>query len=159
MNTSKLSTLVTIAKIIQAHSGNWSYASQQKILDLLKQYHGIKINIRALNYHLADLRNLGLIKTWRRHKRESNGTCILRTSGNCLTIKGCMLLCSMGVTWASKQLRYLKHKYVPAEVQVPKTINTPMIEDTHNQGGVSQAFIERCQKKGISMLEVATATT
>lgn len=113
MNTSKVAVLVTHAGIIRKYKGNWSTASQQTLLDLLKQFHGITIHRRQLGYHLADLRKERLIKSIKRHRRDPDGTVCLLSSATCLTIKGCVFLYRLGVTWALKHMNKLRDKYHP----------------------------------------------
>lgn len=155
MNTTKISTLITLAKIIQKHKGNWSYASQLKILDLLKQHHKITINLRALNYHLADLRRLGLIRSYKRHHRNPDGTCTLLSSATALTIKGCTYLYTKGFAWALKQLRYLKSRYTPPQPAPAEseTINPPDANQIEKQP--SNKFLKRCKTKNILVLDLA----
>lgn len=155
MNTTKISTLITLAKIIEKYKGNWSYASQKTILALLKQYHGITINLRALNYHLSDLRKLGLIRTYKRHHRNPDGTCVLLSSATALTIKGCAYLYAKGVDWTIKQMRYLKSRYTPPQPAPTKSekINPPDANQIEKQP--SNKFLERCKTKNILVLDLA----
>lgn len=115
MNISKVAVLTTHAAVIRKHKGNWSYTSQSKVLKLLKQYHRIEIHRRMLCYHLADLREGGLIKTIKRTRRLKDGTLTLLSSATALTIKGCLLLYRLGNRWALKQLHYLKKRYLPSQ--------------------------------------------
>lgn len=113
MNTSKVAVLITQASIIRKYKGNWCYASQQTLLDLLKKCHDTVIKRRQLNYHLADLRAEGLIKTIKRHRRDPDGTVCLLSSATCLTMKGCVFLYRLGQFWALKHLNTLRSKYLP----------------------------------------------
>ena len=88
--------LVTIAKIIEQNRGNWCLASQEKLLALLKEHHGIKIKNRALNYHLSDLRAEGIIKSIKRASRDNKGKLRLLSSATCITMKGLHYLEKMG---------------------------------------------------------------
>jgi len=105
--------LVTLSKVIQKYKGNWCLATQETLLLLLKEYHGIKINRRMLNYHLADLRNHNLINTIKRTRRNEDGTLCLLSSSTCLTVKGCYVLARNGFAWAYKHAKKLRKKYFP----------------------------------------------
>lgn len=113
MQHTKLSTLVTISKVIQAHKKFWSYASQDTILNLLLSFHNVHIRRRMLNYHLADLRGHGMIRTFGRTHRNENGTICLLSSATCLTVKGALFLYKMGNLWALRHMKSLKRKYTP----------------------------------------------
>jgi len=115
MRHTKLSTLVTLAKVIEKHRKYWCYASQNTILNLLLLFHNTVIRRRMLNYHLADLRREGLIKTYGRTHRRADGTICLLSSATALTIKGSLLLYKMGSTWALRHMKSLKNKYLPRE--------------------------------------------
>jgi len=120
MQLTKVATLVTISKVIQKHQKNWCYASQNTILNLLTLFHNIGIHRRMLNYHLADLREQGLIKTWRRTKRNEDGTICLLSSATCLTMKGALFLYKMGSSWALRHFKALKKKYMPQVAASPQ---------------------------------------
>jgi len=133
MNTSKISVLITCAAVIRKYEGNWSTASQNKILDLLKRYHDIKIKRRQLGYHLADLRKEEFIKTIKRHRRDPDGTIVYNSSATCLTIKGCLFLYRKGVVWALKHMKKLHDKYIPQEPtgsrrETAKSPHTPGVD-------------------------------
>lgn len=126
MLPTKIATFVTISKVIQKHNTNWSYASQNTYLNLLLSHHNIHIHRRMLNYHLADLRAQGLIKTYRRTHRNDNGTICLLSSATCLTMKGALSLYKMGNLWALRHFKSLKKKYSPQPTSSPKeTGKTP----------------------------------
>jgi len=120
MLPTKVATFVTISKIIQKHNTNWSYASQNTYLNLLTLFHNIEIRRRMLNYHLADLRRQGLIKTWRRTKRNEDGTLCLLSSATCLTMKGALFLYKLGSLWALRHYKALKKKYAPSPAPSPQ---------------------------------------
>lgn len=111
MNVTKIAVLTTIGAIIKKYKGNWSLASQKRMLELLKQIHTIPIKRRMLCYHLADLRAAKLITTIKRHKRDENGQICLMSSATALTVGGCVLLFKLGNRWALKQLEFLKSRY------------------------------------------------
>ncbi len=129
MRTVKYDVLVTITAILRKYGGNWCYASRFKMLELLKNYHGIDIGYRQLGNHLADLRNAGLIKSIRRIHRRSDGTICLLTSARCLTMAGCKYLISRGFTWAKNHLQRLKAKYMPPEPGKPNGVKTPQDQE------------------------------
>ncbi|MBA7627047.1 hypothetical protein ES703_34508 [subsurface metagenome] len=120
MQHTKVATLVTISKVIQKHSKNWCYASQNTILNLLTLFHNIAIQRRMLNYHLADLRAQGLIKTYGRTHRNENGTLCLLSSATCLTMKGALFLYKLGSLWALRHFKALKKKYTPQPAASPQ---------------------------------------
>lgn len=120
MNTSKIAVLITQASIIKKYKGNWSFASQQTVLSLLKKCHDTVIKRRQLGYHLADLRREGLIKTIKRTRRDPDGTVCLLSSATCLTMKGCVFLYRLGQVWALKHLNNLRSKYHPTKPSPPK---------------------------------------
>ena len=125
MRTTKYDVLIITASIIQKSTGNWSYASRQATLQLLKNIHNIEIKYRQLGNHLADLRDAGLIKSITRNHRKVDGTLCLLTSARCLTIKGCKYLIRHGVTWAKHHLNKLKLKYLPPEPGKPASVEIP----------------------------------
>ena len=112
MSTStKISLLTTIGHIIDKYTSNYCTASQAKLLDLLKNIHGIDIKRRCLNYHLHDLRESGLIISIRRTWRRKDGTLCLRTSATCLTADGWSQLARLGWTKAVVYYKRLRQKY------------------------------------------------
>ena len=112
MQLTKFSLLTSISIVIRKYDGKYCYASQSRFLELLEEFHGIKIKVRALNKHLADLRKEGIIKSIKRSKRESDGTLCLQTSATCITIKGYTLLVQKGIDWCKSILYQLKRKYM-----------------------------------------------
>ncbi|MBA7605377.1 hypothetical protein ES703_12508 [subsurface metagenome] len=120
MQHTKVATLVTISKVIQKHSKNWCYASQNTILNLLTLFHNVGIQRRMLNYHLADLRTSGMIRTYRRTHRREDGTLCLLSSATCLTMKGALFLYKLGSLWALRHFKALKKKYMPQPAPSPK---------------------------------------
>lgn len=113
MRNTKYAVMITLLKVMVRHHKFWSIASQKKILDLLETYHGLKIHVRQLNYHLADLRGAGYIKTISRKHRNADGTLCLLTSAHCITIKGYKYLITKSVSEAWQRLKELKTKYIP----------------------------------------------
>ena len=113
MRATKLQTMTTIAAVIRKYKKKYCTASQQKITELLATYYKVSIKARMLNYHLADLRKAGLIKTIRRTHRKSDGTLCLQTSATCLTALGYLELWKLGCAWAKKMYDSLIKKYNP----------------------------------------------
>ena len=154
MQHTKVATIVTISKVIQKHSKNWCYASQNTILNLLSSFHNIGIHRRMLNYHLADLRAQGLIKTWRRTKRNEDGTLCLLSSATCLTMKGALFLYKLGSLWALRHFKTLKKKYTPTPAPSHKDPGkTPVATGETPRHGLDQnPFLDQqCrQKMGLS---------
>ena len=116
MQLSKISTLCSIAHVIRAHNGFWSYTSQRKYLELLLEHHEVKIGIRQLNYHLADLLKEGLIERVKRTHREANGQIHRQTTAIAITMKGWLLLGKKGISWAFTWLNKLRKKYLPQPI-------------------------------------------
>lgn len=114
MQRSKIATLVTVSKVIEAHTNFWCYASQRTLLNLLYKFHQIEIKRRQLNYHLADLRREGLVRTWKRNYRREDGTFCLLSSATCLTLKGATLLYKLGSAWALRHIKSLKKRFAPS---------------------------------------------
>lgn len=112
MKNTKYAVMIVVAKVMWKYDQLYCYGSQKKMLELLEKHHDIKIGRRQLNYHLADLRREGLLKTWKRHHRDKKGKIHLRTSANSLTIKGCIYLIRMGVTRAAIHLKALQEKFL-----------------------------------------------
>ncbi len=59
---------------------NYCFPTQKKILDKLKEYHGITICRRTLNYHLRKIEDLEVIKRTKRHYRGTLGNLICRST-------------------------------------------------------------------------------
>lgn len=128
MYFTKISLLATYGKLIQLHNKNHVYPSQETLLKLLKQHYRIIINRRSLNYHLADLRAQGLIKSIKRNSRNAQGQFEQLTSATCLTIKGCKLLFKLGSAWALRHLKKLRIKFgwsAPLQPQPEPEPKTP----------------------------------
>lgn len=113
MRATKVQTMTTIAAIIKKYRKKYCIASQAKIVELLKSFYGVEIKERMLNYHLADLRKAGLIKSIKRSYRNRDGTLTLNTSATCLTPYGYYELWKMGNEWAKKMYDRLIKKYCP----------------------------------------------
>lgn len=113
MRHTKYAVLVTLYKVMIKHGKYWSTASQTTILRLLRERHRIIISRRQLNYHLADLRNNGLVFSIKRNGRTPDGTLIPRSTANSITIKGYRYLIVMGIKEAWHRLRVLMRKYLP----------------------------------------------
>ena len=154
MNTSKISVLITCASVIHKYKGNWSTASQKKILELLRTFHDIKIQRRQLGYHLADLRSEDLIRTIKRHHRDPDGTIIPTSSATCLTMKGCRFLYRKGVAWALKHMKKLRDKYIPQEPTGSKweTATKPRTPGVDSQGDSPFMDSDFRRKKGLGPL-------
>jgi hypothetical protein len=103
--------MTTLAAIIRKYKKKYCTASQQKITELLATYYNVSIKERMLNYHLADLRKAGLIKTIRRTHRKADGTLCLQTSATCLTPLGYLELWKLGCAWAKKKYDSLIKTY------------------------------------------------
>jgi hypothetical protein len=129
MNDTKFSVLVALLKIMAAHHKFWCYASQATMLKYLEKYQGIKICRRSLNYHLKDMRDLGLIRTIGRKRRNPDGTLALLTSAHCITIKGYRYLASKGIQIAWQRAKALAKRYLPERKHKPaysrQIVDTP----------------------------------
>ena len=113
MRVTKLQLLSTIAHIIKKYDNSFCFASQAVFIELLAKHYGTHIKIRQLNYHLADLRRMGLIKSIKRNKRNPDGTICLQTSATCLTPHGYFQLFKLGVAWAHQRYKELIARYYP----------------------------------------------
>mgnify|MGYP001069787574 CR=1 FL=1 len=51
----------------------WCYPSQEKLVELLRRYHGVNISRRTLNRWLRYLESAGYIRRIRRHRRGEDG--------------------------------------------------------------------------------------
>jgi len=131
MRSTKVQTLTTIAAIIRKYKKKYCVASQQKLIELLLKYYGVEIGIRMLNYHLADLRRMGLIKSIKRIYRNRDGTITLNTSATCITVRGYQELWKMGCEWAKTMYEKLKKKYYPtpaSKIKTPAPVNQEEVE-------------------------------
>lgn len=113
MRATKIQTLSTVAAVIKKYKKSYCIASQKKIIELLATFYKVSIQQRMLNYHLADLRKFGLIKTIRRTHRRKDGTLCLQTSATCLTPLGYYELWKLGCEWAKKKYYSLIKTYCP----------------------------------------------
>jgi hypothetical protein len=113
MKNTKYAVMITLLKIMVRHNKYWSVASQKKLLTLLQRFHHLKIERRQLNYHLADLRRLGYIKTIQRKHRRDDGTLCLLTSAHCITLAGYRYLLSKAVKEAWYRIKELTRRYLP----------------------------------------------
>jgi DNA-binding transcriptional ArsR family regulator len=113
--------MTTLAAIIRKYNKKYCIASQNKLIELLATYYNVNIQKRQLNYHLADLRKAGLIKSIRRTYRNRDGTLCLNTSATCITLLGYLELWKMGCEWAKKMYDKLKKKYFPQKASKVET--------------------------------------
>ena len=111
MNTTKVATLVLLGKVIDKYGKMYATISQAKMLELLATIHKINIKRRALNYHLADLRESHLIYSIKRTYRREDGTLCLRTSTTYLTADGWEKLARMGWIKAVVYWKRITTKY------------------------------------------------
>lgn len=124
----KTAVLITVAAVVKKYGKFYSYASQKKLLELLKEHHGIIIGRRQLNYHLGDLEQAGLIKRQRRNHRKTDGTLCLLSTAICITIKGANRLWKIGIEWGKRHLQRLKGRYAkPKHPQTAKPWKSPPI--------------------------------
>jgi len=113
MKNTKTQLMSTLAAVIKKYKKRYCVASQAKMIELLQEFYGVTIHTRQINYHLADLRKWGLIKTIRRTHRKSDGTLCLQTSATCLTPIGYYELWKLGSEWAKKMFDSLIKTYNP----------------------------------------------
>lgn len=113
MQHTQVSTLLCISHVIKKHGGNYSFAANQHYLEALQKYHGIKIGMRTLVYHMTKLRREGYIKSIRRYVHNADGTINRRTSAVCVTVSGYYKLAKLGVSWAFAIANRLGKKYIP----------------------------------------------
>ncbi len=113
MQMTKIATLRAIAKVIEKHGGNYSYATNGFYLESLKKFYGIKIGMRCLVYHMTTLRRENYIKSIRRYIHNEDGTINRRSSAVSITVKGYLRLAKLGWSWACKMANILGKKYIP----------------------------------------------
>ena len=139
MNTSKVTLLRIIARNIQQYQKNWCYMSQDKMLLILEKIYRIKIQRRALNYHLASLRKQGYLISIKRTSRQIDGTICLLTTATCLTQQACKFLIRFGYNYFKGVLKRLRSKYFSNKVPTNEPRNTPgrldvdLISDTERK--------------------------
>jgi len=126
MRATKMQTLTTIAAVIRKYNKKYCTASQGKIIELLEEFYTVSIGPRMLNYHLADLRDMKLIKSIKRTHRKADGTLCLQTSATCITPQGYRELWKLGSEWARKMFDKLTKKYFPkkaSQIKTPAPVN------------------------------------
>lgn len=133
MRSTKVQVLSTLAGVIRKYKNNYCVASQDKLCDLIYSWYWVKIKRRMLNYHLADLRKFGLIKTIHRTHRNSDGTICLMTSATCLTSLGYRELWKLGCEWAKKKYYSLIKTYSPKLNCSKKADSGPQDEELHRR--------------------------
>lgn len=137
MRNTKLNVLTTLAAVIRKYKKKHCTAGQTKIIELLATYYSVSIQHRMLNYHLADLRKMGLIKTIKRTHRKKDGTICLQTSATCLTPYGYYELWQLGCEWAKKQYDRLIKKYFPrkaSQVEIPAPVDQAELDRRREMG-------------------------
>ncbi|RLC84245.1 MAG: hypothetical protein DRJ03_14815 [Chloroflexi bacterium] len=100
-----LAIIYTIQGLISTTGKNYCWPSQAKLLYLLKEFYGVVISRRTLNYHLRRLEDQGFISRIRRIKRRPDGTLSLSTSLYFLGKKALRLL----KNFARKTWHIVKH--------------------------------------------------
>lgn len=92
MNTSPNVTLRPDFRIIAVlsflcdkYQRRWCYPSQDTLLELLRRFHGLHIERRTLNRHLAGFESLGYIQRTRRHTKNKDGSLHLKSTVYTLT--------------------------------------------------------------------------
>lgn len=133
MRSTKLQTLTTIAAVIKKYKKKYCVAGQEKLIELLATYYNVSIQKRMLNYHLADLRKFGLVKTIKRTHRKADGTLCLQTSATCLTPLGYYELWKLGCEWAKKKYYSLIKTYCPKLHYGQKAGPGPQEEELHRR--------------------------
>ena len=71
LNATTHAALITIVSVMAKNRKTYAFPSQEKILELLEKFHGIRIQRRALNYALSTLEKLGYIRRKRRIARDA----------------------------------------------------------------------------------------
>lgn len=89
----KLSILVTFMCICVKHQKTYCWPTRKKIRQLLKQYHQVDVSVSTIDTHLRELRQEGLIKSFKRTGRNPDGTMFNLPSNRQLTKKSVFLLC------------------------------------------------------------------
>ena len=94
--------LLALFKISVKHKKYYSYPSQLKILELLKQWRGITRCRRTLNYWLRKLEDGNLLKRRRRIGHDPVYGLIFHSTLYMITLKGYYLLKASGVDCAQR---------------------------------------------------------
>jgi DNA-binding transcriptional ArsR family regulator len=134
--------MTTIAAVIRKYNKKYCVAGQQKLIELLATYYNVSIQKRQLNYHLADLRKAGLIKSIRRTYRNRDGTLCLNTSATCLTPLGYHELWKLGCEWAKKMYDMLKKKYYPQKASKVETAAPVSREELDQRRALGRAIFK-----------------
>lgn len=148
MRATKVQTITTIAAIIRKYKKKYCVASQEKLIELLNKYYSVKIEKRMLNYHLADLRKAGLIKSIKRTYRNRDGTLCLNTSATCLTPKGYYELWKMGCEWAKKMYDKLSKRYFPVKAKQEETSAPVSKEELDQRRALGKAIFKTDAYRG-----------
>lgn len=73
--------IIEIVALLMERTGkSYCFPSQETLLTMLREYYGIKISRRMLNYHLRDLEDRNLIRRQRRIIRLPNGSLDFKSS-------------------------------------------------------------------------------
>lgn len=142
MKHTKTNVFTTIAGVIRKYKKKYCLASQEKLIELVGSFYGVRIKRRQLNYHLADLRKMGYIKTIRRTKRRSDGTLCLQTSATCITPAGYYALWKMGCEWAKKMYDKLVKKYCPKIARAIAAANDIDMEELMRRRALAKEIIK-----------------
>jgi DNA-binding transcriptional ArsR family regulator len=134
--------MTTIAAIIRKYKKKYCVASQEKLIELLLKFYKVKIEKRMLNYHLADLRKAGLIKSIKRTYRNRDGTLCLNTSATCLTPKGYYELWKLGCEWAKQMYDKLSKKYFPVKASEVETSAPVSKEELDQRRALGKAIFK-----------------
>jgi len=142
MRATKVQVLTTLSAIIRKYKKKYCTASQDKLIELLSTFYGVKIKRRMIGYHLADLRKAGLIKSIKRTHRNGDGTVCLETSATCITPHGYHELWKMGSEWAKTMWDKLKKKYFPRETTKTKTTAPINQEEVDQRRALGRAMFK-----------------
>lgn len=73
MNSTELAICNTLACLQQRHHKNYCYITQEKLIRFLKEFYGIDICRRTLNYVLSGMEVRGIIQRYKRTKINEFG--------------------------------------------------------------------------------------
>ena len=127
-NYTDLAIIYTIQGIISTTHKNYCWPSQNKLLLLLREFYGVVISRRTLNYHLRRLEDQGFISRIRRIKRRPDGTLSLSTSLYFLGKKAIRLLKNFArKTWhiVKHNPSWIKKNIVSKGIQEIEKISNP----------------------------------
>lgn len=105
-----VTVLHTVFRVQRKHQKDYSYPSQQKIIDLIKKFLGVKISRSTLNRWLRVAEDEKFVKRTRRIKKDKKRGTVFKSTIYKILIKGYYLMQSMGINCSKEIAIYLKWK-------------------------------------------------